>query len=94
VRLQTRRECEEQDRARRLLREDLRQVNADRAGMAIELVTLKQTADWLRRRALAAEAALEGDAAAMRDAHRELAEENARLRAELAAERKEKCTCD
>jgi hypothetical protein len=82
VRIQTKQQCEEQDRRYRLVRQDLRNVNAEKAGMALELTKARQWGDWWRARALKAEAV-----------NRALHAENVRLLARLAEE-KEESDCD
>lgn len=82
MRLQTRKDCEEQNRAWRLLREDVRLINAEKAGLALELTTCRQWVDRWRSRALKAEAA-----------NRALHAENVKLLAKLA-EQDEENECD
>jgi hypothetical protein len=82
VRIQTKQQCEEQDRRYRLAKQDIRNVNAEKAGMALELTTARQWVDRWRARALHAEAA-----------NRKLHAENVRLLARLAEQDQEN-DCD
>ena len=94
MRIQTKRDCEEQNRRWRLRGEVIDQLGAEKAEQAEQLTETRQWLDRWRGRALAAEENLRKTAAAMRAAHQKMAAENAELRAELAKTREDDGDCD
>lgn len=82
MRIQTKQDCEQQNRRWRLLNEDHDNLKAEKAAMAAELTATRQWSDRWRGRALKAEAA-----------NRALHAENVKLLAKLA-EQDEENECD